>query len=177
MNEFNLDRLPALVPAFSEHQILFYAEACAAALASQEHSSGVTVQLEGEFREKVQVIWKGKSKKIGVNDPRDLAEFGAIALAFCIVTQFSEYDVIEQSVIGNGFDYWLGYKETAPNHNPDNFLNARLEVSGILKGNNRDVTARLRQKIRQTGISDYMNIPALIVIVEFSAPFSVIFVK
>ncbi len=177
MNKFNLDDLHDLVPAFSEHQMLFYAEACAIALESQQHLSGVVFQLEGEFHDWVQVHWRKKPTKTGLTDSRDLAEFGAIALAFCIVTKFSEYDVVEQSVLGNGFDYWLGYTETAPKHNPDNFLNARLEVSGILKGSNRDVAARLRQKIRQTGVSDYLNIPAIIVIVEFSKPISVTFVK
>ncbi len=177
MNKFNLNDLPDWVPAFSRHQVLFYAEACAAALELQGHMPGVMFQLEGEFHNKVHVKWGEKIKRVGLNDPRDLAEFGAIALAFCIITKFSEYDVIEQSVIGNGFDYWLGYKEPALKRDPDNFLNGRLEISGILKGNDRDVAARLRQKIRQTGISDYLNIPAIIVIVEFSAPFSVTFVK
>lgn len=177
VNEFNLDNLPDWVQAFSEHQLLFYAEACVAALESQGHFSGITIQLEGEFHDKVRVIWRNKSKNVGVKDPRDWAEIGAIALAFCVVVKFSEYNVIEQSVIGTGFDYWLGYKENVPNQNPDNFLNARLEISGMLKGNNRDVATRLRQKIRQTGISDYMNIPAIIVIVEFSTPLSLTFVK
>ena len=36
---------------------------------------------------------------------------------------------------GTGFDFWLGYKENPENYDPDNFLNARVEISGIDNGN------------------------------------------
>ena len=108
---------------------------------------------------------------------REQAEFGAYALAFLIVSEHSEYNVIEQAVIGTDFDFWLGHDSSHPHYDPHNFLKARLEVSGILKGENTLINRRLNRKIRQVSISDKLNIPAIIIICEFSKPISVIFVK
>lgn len=47
---------------------------------------------------------------------------------------------------------------------------ARLEVSGILKGSKGIVNKRMIEKIRQTQKSDDTDIPAYIVVVEFSEP-------
>ncbi len=55
----------------------------------------------------------------------------------------------------------------------DDFLfqqTARLEVSGIGAGNEQEVKQRTRQKIMQTSVSDNTNLPAVVVVVEFSAP-------
>lgn len=46
----------------------------------------------------------------------------------------------------------------------------RLEVSGILRGNEATLRARVQQKLRQTDRSDVVGLPAVVVVVEFSAP-------
>lgn len=53
---------------------------------------------------------------------------------------------------------------------------ARLEVSGILKGNKTKVAARLVEKLAQTKRSDDAGLPAYVVIVDFGGP-EVRFVK
>ncbi len=177
MEHFNVNNLPLLVPAFSVHQVMFFAEAAMTALESQGHESGVLMETDGEYKQRVEVLWEGRVAGSGLREPRDFAEYGAAAVAFYLATKFSEYEVVEQSVIGSGFDYWLAYKSDHLDYDPSNFLNARLEVSGILKGSDREVNTRLKQKIRQVGTSDHLNIPAMIVIVEFSVPLAVIFLK
>ena len=46
----------------------------------------------------------------------------------------------------------------------------RLEVSGILKGSKGQINQRLKEKVEQTKKSDNLNLPAYVVIVEFSQP-------
>lgn len=51
--------------------------------------------------------------------------------------------VVERSKKGPGFDYWLGQSD-----DDDLFANkARLEVSGILAGNDSDIKGRTMQKV------------------------------
>lgn len=177
MNQINLDTPPIQVSALSGSQLLFYTEACIDLLEKQGHRPGALLFVEGEADQQVRLIWSGKSAKSKLRELRDLAEFGSIALAVYLVESFSEYRVVEQSVIGTGFDYWLGYKEGNALFDPDNFLNARLEVSGIAKGERRDARKRLSEKMRQLEVSDHLKIPALIIIIEFSKPISIIFAK
>lgn len=87
----------------------------------------------------------------------------------------TEYQVIEQSVIGTGFDFWLGFKEHHENYDPDNFLNGRLELSGINKGSQSKISQRVKEKLRQLKVSDYLQIPAYVVVTEFGTPVSIIF--
>jgi len=54
---------------------------------------------------------------------------------------------------------------------------ARLEVSGIRKGDRRQINARVKQKTEQTRASDAQGLAAYIIVVEFSRPFSVISAK
>lgn len=94
----------------------------------------------------IKVIWKSQIQNPGVVAPNDLAEYGALAIAFYLIHQYSDFQVVEQSVIGTGFDYWLGYKHQIIEQDSNNFLQARLEVSGILVGNERTIMARVRKK-------------------------------
>lgn len=73
------------------------------------------------------------------------------------------YTVIERSRIGTGFDYWLGKESNLFQKK------ARLEISGILRGSNSDVKARIRQKLKQTNRSDGV-LPAYVIVVEFGHP-------
>lgn len=177
MQEINFDIPIPESAAFSESQLRFYFEACMTLLEKQGHRSGVMLSVEGEVERQVRLVWLENAAKSKLRELRDLAEFGAIAIAVHLVRELSDYQVIEQSVIGTGFDYWLGYKQGDLRYNASNFLNARLEVSGIGNGTRRDAKQRLKEKIRQLEVSDYLKIPALIVVVEFSNPLSIIFVK
>jgi hypothetical protein len=47
---------------------------------------------------------------------------------------------------------------------------ARLEVSGIRFGDDAAVKSRIGQKLRQTRRSDFLRLPAYVVVVLFSRP-------
>lgn len=98
-------------------------------------------------------------------DQTEATEYGAVCIIILIAIKNTGYTVIERAVKGDGFDYWLG------DHDSMLFQKkARLEISGIFKGNDGMVKARYKQKIKQTNLSDSQGLPAYVGIVEFSKP-------
>ncbi|MEZ4887288.1 MAG: hypothetical protein R3E32_21330 [Chitinophagales bacterium] len=45
-----------------------------------------------------------------------------------------------------------------------------MAILGILKGTNAQINQRLKEKLEQTKKSDALNLPAYVVVVEFSKP-------
>ena len=82
-----------------------------------------------------------------------------------LITQETGYVTIERAAIGTHIDRWLGHESDAPYFQ----RKARLENTGILRGNDRDVRNRLQEKMeRLRGASS--RLPAYVVVVEFSRP-------
>ena len=99
-------------------------------------------------------------------DLEEAVEHGAYGMAALLVAEHTEYEVVERSRKGKGFDYWLGPK------GEDSGLfqrTARLEVSGIGRGDESAVAARVKKKLKQISVSDG-TLPGYIVIVEFGSP-------
>ena len=82
-----------------------------------------------------------------------------------LALKLTDFTIIEKSARKNGFDYWLGQKGDILFQKK-----ARLEISGIFKGAEKDVNARYKVKVKQTNQSDSLNLPAYVGIVEFSNP-------
>ena len=98
------------------------------------------------------------------HDNQEATEFGACAIAALVLRDLMGLTVLRRSKKGTGFDYWL-----APETNPL-FRNAsRLEVSGIRRGGEREIRARIRAKERQIAHSA-TSLPVYIAVVEFGAP-------
>ncbi len=178
INKLRLNQINNLMNAFSPVQCAYYAEAGVIALENQKHQPGVQLKIEGNVQESYQLEWESFIySKSGWQEPREIAENGAIAIGILVILELTAYQIVEQSIIGSGFDFWLGYKKHHKDYDPDNFLNARLEVSGINKGNRADVVRRARKKLQQLKILDYLNIPGYVIVTEFSAPMSLIVKK
>ena len=99
------------------------------------------------------------------NDEEDATEQGAYGMAFLVASNEMKFKAIEKSRKKTGIDYWLGEEE--------NFLfqnKVRLEVSGIRKGTDQQLSTRFDGKMAQSKKSDPTGLPALIVVVEFSGP-------
>lgn len=159
--------LPAITPSFGAA----LAEACAVCLEEQNHSQGVAITVDGDFKAKFELYWQPVTEQMlrCWNDEEFTTEQAAYGIAFLILRELTDLTVIERSRKGTGFDYWLGYLDT------DEELpfqdKVRLEVSGIRKGNLARVKARVKQKKEQTKVSDGI-FPAYIIVVEFSTPLS-----
>jgi hypothetical protein len=160
--------LPGITPAFGQT----LAEAGAVCFEEQKHANGVELQVQGTFQTKYQVFWQQVTNQMlrCYNDEETTTELGAYGVAFLLVLDLTDFTVIQTSRRGTGFDYWLGTAEDSeglPFQNKE-----RLEVSGIRSGDSNLVRARVNQKLKQVEPSNYTALPALIVVVEFSAPLS-----
>lgn len=152
--------LPAITPDFG----MGLAQAGGVCLESQNHEQGVQLSVQGYSNNSYSLTWPAINDQTRRcwNDPKEATEFGAMGIAVLLAQKEIGYTVIERSRIGTGFDYWLGEESNL-------FQKARLEISGILRGSNRDVKARIKQKLKQTNRSDG-SLPAYVIVVEFGHP-------
>jgi hypothetical protein len=160
--------LPGITAAFGQ----MLAEAGAVCFQDQKHPNGVELKVDGTFQAKYQVFWQQVTEQMirCYNDEEPATELGAYGVAFLLVLDLTDYTIIKRSRRGTGFDYWLGKAQDnaeLPFQNKE-----RLEVSGIRSGDNSRVKARVNEKLKQVQPSDSTALPALIVVVEFSAPLS-----
>lgn len=172
------DGLPAITPEFGAA----IAQAAAVCLEERKHKSGTEIkgiiqddELSQNFLYKV--YWQEVTPQMRRcwNDREVTTEHGAYAISFLLIQELTDYTVIERSYKGTGFDYWLG---TQADEKDLPFQNkARLEVSGIRNGDLNKVNARMRTKLKQVNLSQGLGLPAYIVVVEFSLPFSQMVVK
>lgn len=109
-------------------------------------------------------------------DHQEATEYGATGIALAIMEAL-EWVVLQRSVKGTGFDYWLGPKLADPISEHSLFQSVTaLEVSGIL--DDRDgLQARLSKKEKQVAWGSERStsranriLPAWIIVVGFARP-------
>jgi hypothetical protein len=121
--------------------------------------------------------WKLPAKIGLIKEDKAAAERGAIAIAFALLDDLTDYTPVEVSDIHTqnpelktGIDYWLGYKPNTPSFKYDSANVARLEVSGILPDSKVEKKTRLTDKRKQVKSSDHTGLNAYIAIVSFKEP-------
>ena len=163
LNELN-SGLPAISPAFGS----CLAEAGGVCLAAQGHQFDKEMLVQGTHQKSFRLRWPQITQQVlnCWNDLESATEHGAMGVAILLIRKLAGYSVVQRSRKGTGFDYWLGHDDGIPFQNM-----ARLEVSGIRKGDERTIKTRVRQKLKQVAKSDG-SLPAYIVVVEFGTPIS-----
>ncbi len=166
-----LDDLAAGMPGITPRIGATLAEAAILCFEEHSHTSGIPMPVDGDWDTEIPVAWPPladpQQAKRAWNDPQVTTEHGACCVAALLVAELAELVVVERSRKGTGFDYWLG----KPSENAKLFQKrARLEVSGIAKGTEPTLKARIRQKANQTKVSDSLGLPAVIAVVEFGEP-------
>lgn len=156
------DGMPGLTPAWGG----VMAEAASVCLESQGHSVRVELSTDGALEETV--ILKRLSVTpqmlLSHHDEEEATEHGACGVAILTVRVLLNLIVVRRSRKGTGFDYWLNSDEDSLFQQGE-----RLEVSGIRKGPEATIKARISEKIRQ--IQRFRGgSPVLIAVVEFSRP-------
>ncbi|MBI3467476.1 MAG: hypothetical protein HY000_31085 [Planctomycetes bacterium] len=159
--------VPALTPALGQ----VHAECAAVCLEHQGHLESVElhVRKSPEANYELSMPRVTDEMRRAHHDLQRATEFGACGVALLLAREVTGLTAIQQSRKGTGFDYWLG-----PADQPRDLLvfqnSARLEVSGILEGTDKQIIARLKQKLRQSEPSDATRLPAYAVVVEFGRP-------
>lgn len=150
-----------------------FVDACMVCLDNQQHYTPIKLKLieNGDLKD-VQFRWNRQLNDQIRRTWRDLyeaTEYGATGLAILLVIKRTPYTILERSVRGAGFDYWLLDKESAQSSELIMQGNARLEISGILNAEkNSLIQARVKEKLNQ--VSPDTTFPTLIVVAEFSRP-------
>lgn len=155
------------MPALSAYEGGSLAEAASVCLKANAHHSPVAFAVRGDYQHSASVTFLEVTDQMQRThgDPEVATERGACAIAILLVCALSEYTVIHRSYKGTGVDYFLGDR--------NDFLfqkKARLEVSGIDNGSEMEIQRRKKIKLEQTQRSDALQIPAIVVIIEFSRP-------
>lgn len=157
------DGMPAITPAHGQ----MLAEAAAVCLELKTHRPGVGFAKAGLMTEDLLLRWEAVTEqaRLCYADKPEATEWGAAAIAILFVREVTGMAVMQRSVKGTGFDYWVG--------DEDNELIfqglSRLEVSGILAGTPAQIAARIAQKKKQMDPSDD-NGPGLVAVIEFGTP-------
>lgn len=148
------------------------AEAASVCLDQQGHTSPTPMPVRGALSTEAMITWQTPNDQARRcwADPEVTTEHGAYGIAGLLVPRISRFNVIERSRKGTGFDFWLG---DSTDEGPLFQGKARLEVSGIREGSNSKMSSRLREKIKQVERSDG-SLPAIVVVVEFGSPQSVV---
>jgi len=166
LNDLSIDKPER--PGWSTTFGRAFAEAASVCLEQQNHTSSVTLNVGGEKQCDYELSWSNVDdtmRRFHADVQRN-HEFGAYAVSALLVPKLTNLTVIEVSVKGTGFDFWLGAV------NDPGLLfqrKARLEVSGIGKGSESDIKARVSKKLRQITPSDG-SFPGYVAVVEFSSP-------
>lgn len=148
-----------------------HAECAAVCLDNQKHGISTDLRVQTSSGKTYRIVRPAVTAQMirTYDDLQDATELGASGVALLLAREETGLTAIQRSRKGTGFDYWLG-----PGNQNDDELpfqrSARLEVSGILKGTDNQVTARIRQKLRQTDPSDGLRLSAYAVVVEFGQP-------
>src|SRR6202166_2099199 len=133
------------------------AQAAAVCLDHQAHTSAVRLVVDGAFTTTFSLSWSEgitEAKRRFWNDLEEATEQGACAVAILLIRALTGYTIVERAMLGTGVDWWLGTDDELFQHK------ARLEVSGILRGDARAITKRVSVIKKQSKQSDDSRVPA-----------------
>ena len=140
------------------------AEAAVVCLTQQGHVSDIPMDVDGQ---EVTVVCGTPDTRAGAShaDRQEATEEGAVALAITLVRDGTEFDVIQRSWKGTGFDYFLAHAGS----NPPFDRAACLEVSRIFDEDDLTMARRIKQKQQQIDAGDGA-LPGFVVVVGFRQP-------
>ena len=167
----DLDNLGTGIMGLTQEWGSFLLQACAVCLDSQNHSTGVEMNLVTSNGHKtVNLNWSSvvdTQVKKNWSDLQEATEYGATAIAIKLVETESTSNCIERSSKGTGFDYWLGDEDDIGLFQ----RKERLEISGILKeSGSNTIERRVKGKTKQTTVTSSTGLNAHICVVEFGFP-------
>ena len=183
LNELDTDDIPGV----DRQKGNDLAKAAAVCLESQKHVPGVSLTIRGVSNSSYTLTWPlvtPQSRRTRA-DAQEATEDGAAGIATLLAIREIGHNVILRSLKTTGIDYWLGNDDRS-NVNIAEWtkttelqdlledeslvVRGRMEVSGILQGNDSEIRARTKGKLSQTDQSDSSGLPAYIIVVEFGRP-------
>jgi len=136
MRTLHLNKLKQGLPVISKNRGANMAEAIAFCLTMQGFKSGVTLKIEGDFKEEFQLIWTDIIDEDIIKswqDWKEAREEGAMGLSILVLMEITNYNYFERSHQTTGYDFWLDIVEGKDWRNTYRQKLAKLEISGIWK--------------------------------------------
>ena len=167
LNDLGNSSIPGVTSALGNALV----EAAAICLDSRGHRPGVRLAVRGISDHSYTLKWQPASEQAHrIWQYNRATEWGAEGIAVILAENETPYTVIEAGVQLTGIDYWLGDESDTTFQRK-----ARLEASGIRYPgdgivNSSVITQRVNDKLRQTNQSDDTQLPAYVIVVEFSRP-------
>ncbi len=150
-----------------------FVQACAVCFDKNGHADGVKLTVKGVFNAQFIVHWDCPISEAILRcwgqDMGFTVEQAAYGIAILLIQNLTDFTAIRRSWKGTGFDYWLGHKDALADLPFQDA--ARLEVSGILRGEDREIKQRVRLKTAQIQRSGN-SLPGFVIVVEFGRPLS-----
>ena len=181
MRILNLDKLKMGLAGITSAKGFLYLEGAIVSLKKKGYSSGVILKVEGDFEMKMMIEWTEEVSQKTVDswkEERYAANYGAVGIALLLYAELLGDSYFEEAQIGTGVDFWVSKNKTGQEDDLYIPKEARLEISGIGQekiGNT--VNMRIGKKRRQVSSSDTTDLPAWIIVVEFTTPKSKIIKK
>jgi hypothetical protein len=166
--------LPTITPTYGQ----VIAEAATFCLQKNSHKSAECVlncikTLKND-KEDFLLVWNDVDPRVEstYGDFDEATEYGAMGLAVLLSIKLTKHTTVQRSMKGKGIDFWIGDKE-------NNMFQekARLEVSGLFHGTESQFNSRIKQKFKQTNISDSSGFDCFVSVTEFSKPISSFLLK
>ena len=148
----------------------YMAECAAVCFESQGHKSGVLLPYsDGQVTKYSVVEWTHEVTDSIMDshfDEKRTTDFGAMGVAVLLACNLTDYTHFKTSETSNGYDFLLRKKSA-----DKNFLNAKLEISGIRKETPQN-TVKSRLSVKEKQILKNIDDDAIcyVSIIEFSKP-------
>jgi hypothetical protein len=166
--EIDVTKIKKGLPGLSPVACMHLYEAFEVCMHTCLHPENVSLQMGGLSHDPILLHWMddyNEQKARSYADMQYTVEHGAVCLSVMLTTTITPYTVIERSRKGTGIDYWLGENGSYMFQKK-----ARLEVSGLLKGDDTDIKRRHAAKVKQTHQSDSILLPVYVSVIEFGTP-------
>ena len=167
------------------------AEAAAYCIESQYHQQGARLTVRGDGNGAYRLVWPPvtAAARRGWNHPDEATEDGAAGIAILLSAREIGHMVIARSWRNSGFDYLLGDEDISNASDIERtvteemfdileddglVVRGRLEVSGIRENTDGAINGRVNEKLAQTSRTDYLGIPAYVIVVEFGRLIAVV---
>lgn len=168
MRKLRIDDLTKGQPGISPPAGAFLAEAAAFCMVENGHQLGVTLKLEGDFKEQFRVSWTHIISDLHRRtwaDTEEVTEYGAMGIAVLLTLQLTNYKILARLKKGQRTDYLLG-DPTNINH-----PSAKLEVSGIwTEKPGNTINIRIGRKKKRINELQNRSFPIYIAVIEFNSP-------
>jgi hypothetical protein len=172
MIKYHLDLTNSKLRGPTPEQIIVHNQWAATAFDKFHNDSKAEIEFDIDgIVTKAEFEWNSIFSKSAMKEDKDIANHGAVAMAWFLMSVLEGYAYVEQTEIGEGVDYRFRISE--PSDDELNFLNDYhyVEISGILEESRTNtLEGRIKDKHAQISRGSRRDEPSSVIVTLFSHP-------